>query len=294
MLVGCGQPDDKAASQVVARVNSEEITVHEINYLLARIPNVTQENAMHAKRLILGELVDQELARQEAIKDKLDRTPDVLQALEFAKAKVLARSYLRTIAAAQPRPTDAEVKRYYSEHPELFAQRRIFNLDEIVFSADEGLAGQLRTETAKARSLHDIAIWLRGRGIKFTENRAVRVAEQVPLEVLSTLQAMRDGEIKIVQAKEGRYHLVQVVQTKRVPVDEASATPRIREFLFNRRASAAVAANLERLKKRSKIEYFGEFAAGAEAGESEGRGATRSAGESQRSELDKAAGGLFK
>lgn len=294
MLVGCGQPDDKAATQVVARVNSEEITVHEINYLLARVPNVTPETAMHAKRVILKKLVDQELARQEAIKEKLGRTPDVLQALEFAKAKVLARSYLRTIAAAQPRPTDVEVKRYYSEHPELFAQRRIFNLDEIVFSADEGLAGPLRTETAKARSLHDIASWLTGRGIKFTENRAVRLAEQVPLEVLTTLQAMRDGQIKIVQAKEGRYHLVQVVQTKKVPVDEAAAAPRIREFLFNRRASVAIAEDLARLKKRSKIEYFGEFAAGAEAGEPEEGGATRSAGESQRSELDRAAGGLFK
>jgi EpsD family peptidyl-prolyl cis-trans isomerase len=286
LLAGCGVPGDKAASQVAARVNSEEVTVHQINYLLARTPNVTPENTAQVKRTILDKLIDEELARQQAIKDKLDRSPDVVLAMEFARTEVLARSYLRQIAAALPKPTDDEVKGYFAGHPELFAARRVFNLDELVFTAPEDLAGALRDETAKARSMQDIASWLEARKIKFSENRAVRAAEQVPLEVLPRLQAMKDGQIELVGADKGRFHLVQIVASKSLPVDEATAAPRIREFLFNQRVSAAVAAEMTRIKKQSKIEYLGEFsAAAAEA---------RPEAEKPASELDQGAKGLFK
>ena len=130
IAAGCGKSDDKkAATQVAAKVNSDEITVHQINNVLARAPNVTPEVAERAKREILDKLIDQQLAQQQAIEKKLDRSPNVLQVLEAAKTEILARAYLEQIAAAQPKPTPEEAKKYYAEHPELFARRRVFNLE---------------------------------------------------------------------------------------------------------------------------------------------------------------------
>jgi EpsD family peptidyl-prolyl cis-trans isomerase len=293
LLAGCGARGDKPATQVAARVNSEEITVHQINYLLARTPNVTPENAERVKRTILDKLIDEELVRQQAVKDKLDRSPDVVQAMEFARTEVLARSYLRGIAATQPKPTDDEVKRYYAGHPELFSERRVFNVDEIVFDATEDLEGALRDEAAKARSLQDIAAWLKARGIKFAEDRAVRAAEQVPLDVLPRLQSMKDGQIELVGVDKGRFHLVQVVASKTMPVDERAAAPRIREFLFNQRVSAAVADEMKRVKQQSKIEYMGEFAASPARDEPQVESAPRPAAEAATSDLINRVKGLF-
>src|SRR5688500_14081810 len=124
-LAGCGKSDEKkVATQVAARVNSEEITVHQVNNVLARTPNLAPEAAARAKRQVVDRLIDQELAVQQALEKKLDRSPEVLQAMEAAKAEILARAYLRHVAQAQAKPTPEEIKKYYAEHPHLFSQRR--------------------------------------------------------------------------------------------------------------------------------------------------------------------------
>ena len=141
--LGCGKKDDekKPATQVAAKVDAEEITLHQVNSVLARTPNLAPEVADRDKREVLDRLIDQQLAKQQAIAKKLDRTPAVQQALEAAKTEILARAYLEQVSAAQPAPSGDEVRKYYAEHPELFAQRRIFNLEEISIPAKDDVAG---------------------------------------------------------------------------------------------------------------------------------------------------------
>jgi hypothetical protein len=57
------------------------------------------------------------------------------------------------------------------------------------------------------------------------------------------------------------------VASKADPVDEATATPRIRQFLFKRRSSEVIAKEMKQIKEQAKIEYVGEFAGGAAAEE---------------------------
>lgn len=263
---GCGNKDDaKTATQVAAKVNSDEITVHQINNVLARSQNVTPDIADRVKREILDKLIDQQLARQQAVERKLDREPSVMQAVEAAKNEILARSYLERIASRQSKPSPEEVKKYYMEHPELFAQRRVFDLEELAFVAKDEVVAELREQSVKARSMKDIAEWLQSRGVKFAVNRGVRAAEQIPLEVLPKVQTMKEGEIRLLDAGGGRYQVIRVLASKPVPVDEATATPRIQQFLVNRRSSEAIAREMKQVRSEAKITYFGEFASDATA-----------------------------
>ena len=272
LAAGCGKKEEKTteakpATQVAAKVNADEITVHQVNNILAGNRNLKPEAAEEAKRDVLNRLIDQQLAKQQAIEKELDRTPKVVQAIETARSEILARAYIEQVAAAQLRPTDGEVKKYYAEHPELFAQRRIFNLEEIVILPKDGLAAGLREQIAKPRSMQNIAAWLKSQDAKFTANRGVRAAEQLPLELLPKLQSMKDGEIRLIE-EGGRIQVFHLVATKAAPVNETAATPPIQQFLFNRRSSEGIAAEIKRLKDKAKIQYFGEFAegeAGAEA-----------------------------
>jgi EpsD family peptidyl-prolyl cis-trans isomerase len=271
-LTGCGGPKDeakKAASQVAARVNSDEITVHQINHALSRTPNVSPELADRVKTEILSRLIDQQLARQQAIEKKLDRSPAVQQAIEAARSEILARAYTEQIAAAQPRPTADETKRYYAEHPELFAQRRVYVLEEMNFVSDKPVGAELR-EQAKSRSMPDIAEWLKSKEIRYTANRGIRAAEQLPLEVLPKLQGAKNGEIVLVE-NGASHHVIRVAASRVEPVDEATATPRIQQYLSNRRAREAIDKELKQLKTGAKIEYLGEFAGDAAAAEAKAK-----------------------
>lgn len=270
-------------SQVAARVNSDEITVHQINYVLAREPGVTPENSDRAKRGILSRLIDQELAKQQAIDAKLDRTPDVLQALEFARTEILARAYLARLVASQPKPTPEEIKQYYAEHPELFARRHLYLIEEIALSPKADVAGALRDEVAVAKSMAQIAVWLKSRGVTFAESRGARAAEQISLEMLPALQSMKDGEIRVLPAHGGGLRVVHIIGSKLSPIDEPTAEPRIRLFLSNRRASEAIAKEMRRLKERASIEYIGEFARESGATEND---AELKAGEGQSEKPD--------
>jgi EpsD family peptidyl-prolyl cis-trans isomerase len=268
LAAGCSKKDEaskkeetkKAATQVAAKVNADEITVHQVNAVLARTPNLSPEAAPRAKREILTRLVDQQLAVQQAIKTKLDRSPQVVQALEAARAEILARAYADSIAKAQPKPSADEIKQYYAEHPELFAQRRVYRLEEIAVRSKEDLGPALREQVAKAKSMKEIAVWLQAQKIPFQPNVGARAAEQVPMEMLAGLQKMKDGDIQVFSSA-GAFSVVRVAASKSEPVSEEKATPLIQQFLFNRKSGEAVIAEMKSLKSGAKIEYLGEFAA---------------------------------
>jgi EpsD family peptidyl-prolyl cis-trans isomerase len=252
-------------------VNSEEITVHQVNNILARNPNITPEVTAQTKREILDRLIDQHLARQKAIENKLDRSPSVMQAIEAAKSEILARAYLEKIAAAIPKTATWEVQKYYKEHPELFAQRRLFNLEELAFAANSEVATGLREQLSKARSMQEIADWLQSQEVKFVVNRGVRAAEQVSLEMLPKLQAMKEGQNQLFEASSERFLVIRLVAYKSEPVDEASAAPRIQQFLLNQRAQELIVKEMKKIKEQAKIEYVGEFAEGAAATQAEAK-----------------------
>ena len=271
---GCGKTDQretKATTQVAAKVNAEEITVHQVNNILARNPNLKPEVAGDVKREILNRLIDQQLAKQEAIENRLDRSPNVVQAIEAARSEILARAHLEKIAAAQPRPTEEEIKKYYVEHPELFARRRVFSIEEILVAPQAGLAAGLREQVAKSQSMQDVAGWLKSRDAKFAVNSGVRAAEQIPLELLPKLQEMKDGAIQLFEPGDGRIDVIRIVASKPAPVDEATAMPRIQQFLVNQRSSEAAAKEMKRLKDKAQIAYVGEFAGGAAAAEAKAK-----------------------
>src|SRR5258706_13668742 len=96
-LSGCGEKKDKPASQTAAKVNKEEITVHQINFVLSQQRGLPPEHAASAGRRVLERLIDQELALQKAQDQKIDRDPRVVQQLEAARREIIARAYVEKI-----------------------------------------------------------------------------------------------------------------------------------------------------------------------------------------------------
>ena len=261
-LSACGKKDDtKAATQVAAKVGSEEISVHQINQVLSRTntAGAPPEAVQTMSRTVLEKLIDQQLAVTQATEKNLHRTPEVMAQLEAAKRDILARAYMQQVAGALPKPSAEETKKYFTDNPALFAQRRIFNVQEIVLPSQPGAAEQLRAAATPGRSMEDIATALKANGLKFNAGTATRAAEQIPLDLLAKIHPLQDGQSTIIESAQGVTYM-RVASSQTVPVDEATALPRIEQFLANQRATEAVAANIKQLRADTTVTYMGEFA----------------------------------
>lgn len=262
LVAGCGG-GDKAATQVAAKVNGDEITVHQINYFLSR-SGLPPEGMEAAKRQMLERLIDQQIAKQQAIERKLDRTPAALHSIEAARDEILARTYREQVATGVPAPTEDEVRAFYAEHPELFAQRKLFGLEEISVALPQPAAKEFKAFVARGTDLREAAGWLKSQNAPFADQRGIRAAEELPLDWLTQMQQMKSGDTRLFENGE-RLYLVRVAATQAAPIEEAAARPRIRQYLINRRVREAIASDAEHLRGKSNIEYTGEFAGTAPA-----------------------------
>jgi hypothetical protein len=178
--------------------------------------------------------------------------------IENARREILARAYVEQIAAAMDKPTVDDAKKYYAEHPQLFAERRIYNIQEIVLPATPGIANELRELLNAGKSMEDIANWLKGKGIKFAGGSATRPAEQIPLELLPKIHPLKVGQGLLMEGPQS-ITVMRLAASQSVPISEDVALPRIQQFLGNQRTAEAAKQELKALKAKAKITYMGEF-----------------------------------
>ena len=265
-LTACGDKEEKkVATQVAAKVGKEEISVHQINQVLSRTNagNATPAAVDKLRRDVLEKLIDQQLAVDQAMEAKINRSPEVVAMLESARREVLSRAYIQQITGALPKPTPEELKKYYTDHPALFSERRVYNLQEVQLPASAGqdTAEAVRGMLGAGKPMEEVGAFLKGRDIKFGGGAATRAAEQIPLELLTKLHALKDGQSMVVANPQG-FNVVRVAASQTAPVPEANALPRIEQFLANQRGAEAVGKAIKDLRAKTTITYMGDFAGG--------------------------------
>lgn len=261
LMYGCGKSDDKKPStQVAARVNGSEITVHQVNFALSQAGAIPPEQMGRAQKQVLDKLVDQQVLMQKAVEKKLDRNPNVVQAIAAAKNQILAQAYLEQLVAGLPPITPQELDAFFTQHPEMFKNRRIFRLQQIAVMASESLRPKLSDRIHKAKTLNDIALWLDGEHIPFKAGEPSTLAvEQLPLEWVPVLQKMKDGGITVLP-QQNLWLITQIEASRAAPLDEQQAKPLIERFLQNQKRIALVKSELSRLKPQGSVQYIGTFA----------------------------------
>lgn len=263
LLAGCGEKKEKAtSSQTAAKVNKEEITVHQINLLLQGQRGLKPEQAEEAGRQVLERLIDQQVALQKAEELKLDRDPRVVQAVEAAKREVIARAYAERIADSVTKPSPQEIQAYYDSKPALFKDRKIYNLQELAIDVGADQLEALGAKLRAARNLGEFVEYLKAQGLQYAGNQAVRAAEQLPLASVDQIARMKDGEAAMQPAPNGA-SVVVVAATQKAPLTLEQATPMIEQYLFNERRRKALEEDTKTLRAAARIEYVGKFAEAA-------------------------------
>lgn len=255
VLAGCGDDGEKKApSQVLAKVNGKEITVLQLNYLLAQQPKADNET----KQKLLDSLIEQELMAQKAEELKLDRDPDVLQSVEFSKKQVLAQAAIQNLIGKRIEPSAADITKYYDEHPNLFANRQVFDIAVFLLKASDMTESvNMALETSEKSEITQQI--LEKEGIKFKQTDAKRSAEQIPAVVLEKLMVINDGDIIKVPDENNNLMLMQLISHTSQPVSKDDAEQAIKQLLLNEQIQNKAQNQLKSIKNTANIEYLQKF-----------------------------------
>ncbi len=260
-LAGCGDKKegaDKAKDVVAAKVNNVEISESQLNFELAKLGNLSPEQTKQATNQLLKSMADQQLLVQKAVADKIDSDPQVLQALDAARRQILAQAVIQKLTSSQAAPSEAEMADYFTKNPALFAERRVFRLQEIQIQVTPDNVEQVKAQLQDTKNLGAFMEWLKAQNIPARAGQSTKNAEQLPLELLPRVHQLKDGQA-MTYTSPGMLNILVVAASQPQPLTQEQARPMIERFLGNAKKRDLAEAELKKLREKAKIEYLGQY-----------------------------------
>jgi EpsD family peptidyl-prolyl cis-trans isomerase len=258
LLGACSQDKAHDESQIAAHVNKGEISVHQVQAVLQRQPRLASSAPDGAVSQVLEVLIDQELAAQAALSQGLDGDPAVVQSLQLARREVLARAFHDRATAKVGQPDSDAIDRYYDNHPELFAQRRLYTLQEIVVEVDAERLERLQGLVRLPKAPDALAAAVRDLGLQHSVHQFVQSAEDVPLGLLAALSKASSGQ-SILVPQSGGARIVSILHTQHAPVDRRTAAEAIVKYLVAEQKRKLAVQAMSELRKAARLQYQGSF-----------------------------------
>ena len=259
LLAACGKKSEDT-SAAVATVNGEKISQDQLDFAIRQIAAAHPGASAPEAGTVLQSLVEQRLAVQKAEKDKLDRSPGVLQALEAARKDALARYYVEQFAAKVPKPTADEVKQYYDGHPANFGQRKVYVLQRVDARVNKDLAGPLAGEASATTGAAAVVDLLKAKASATNVTQSAQPAESLgPL--LPKISSMQVGQTIAIPQPQGLTALT-LVELRDQPATFDQAKGPIEQLLWNQKKREALQAETKELRAKARVDYLGKFAPG--------------------------------
>jgi peptidyl-prolyl cis-trans isomerase C len=254
LMVACGKKENtEKTSQSIVSVNGEDITFLQLNNELQRA-KVKPEQQTQAEKQIVAKLIDRQLLVQASLKDKLDRNPQFLQAIENAKMQILAQSYLENIISSVPKPTDADIAEYRNNHADIFADRKVYVTDQLIFTEKANLNSELEALSDTAKTIEDVTKWLTEHQITFAQAKEAHSAESLPPEFLTKISKMAIGEIVFFKTNQ-RIMVSRMIEIINKPISEVDSKPIIERILLAQKRKKFAEEEISRLRSAAEITY---------------------------------------
>ncbi len=257
-LSGCGEGKASAPSQVLARVNDKEITVLQLNYALAQNASLPAAQ-QRSKQAILDDLVQQELLVQLAEEKKLDRNPNVLQAMEFARRQVLAQAAASQVASQVGEPSAEEIAAFYKQNAPLFAERKLFRVEAFLLNLGK-VPQEVLADLNVSQTPQQTMEILKRHHIEYANTQNTAPAEVFPPDLIQQMSKMKIGDIAAVTER-GKVVLLQLLEIQPSPIALAQAQESIANRLRGTRMQQAGTSTLADLRKQAKVEILQDFSA---------------------------------
>jgi EpsD family peptidyl-prolyl cis-trans isomerase len=234
-LAGCGS---KAPSgQVAARVGKDEITVQEVQAELAGYTAPDAKTRKLAEQRALQNIIQRKLLAQAAVKAGVDKAPEL--AIQKAKMEdmLLVQTWRNSLVKAVPEPAPEQVKQFVAQHPELFANRKVFTVDQLRLPAVND--PKLFAELKPLNSLDDIGRVLQAHGIQYSTAKGTLDVLSLDPTLVANLEKLPPGEVFVVPS--GNMLVAnKITDTKVVPVPDDVANKLAVRYIKSSQAQESV------------------------------------------------------
>jgi peptidyl-prolyl cis-trans isomerase C len=244
--------------QVVATVDGKEITMLEMKAEMSRLGIADPDAQKSAQRAVVSELVNRRILANAARKQGLDKTPDFAVQKQQTEDNLLITALEKKLVDAIPAPTADEAQRYIAANPNLFADRKVFVVDQLNM-AKPG------PDTLKAliplHTLDDVEKVLIEQKIAYQKATAKIDALKLDPHLLSSMLALPDHEVFIVP--NGAGVIINQIKSSTVePLTGDAATAFATKALTAQRRSEAVGKQFQSIVRAAtqSVAYNKAFA----------------------------------
>ncbi|MFO1186755.1 MAG: EpsD family peptidyl-prolyl cis-trans isomerase [Alphaproteobacteria bacterium] len=264
-LAGCSKGDKaaKAAgkdgeSQVIARVGGEEITVHQLNAELSTVPGMAVQDPKELQRAVLRAIVFRTAMRQAAVKDKIDRDPQISLLKKAAVDKLLADTYLKRQTGTTPPPTSAEVDQFIVEHPLQFDDRRMYQFTRVTIPADKYSDLMVPLFDEKP-SFAELEAYLNEKSINYSSTDVRVASSDFPKDVQAQLVHFKVGDNVVVRGPQSIV-ILKIKSWVAAPVPRDQSREIAQNTLYQQSIQKRALSIQEALPATTKLEFMGPFA----------------------------------
>ena len=263
LLAGCGKKEAEVEKgQVVATVNGKDVTVHELNAELqgANLPaNINAEQKKQVEQAALQQVVNRRILADIARERGLDKTPMFLLQEKRAEEQILVQMLQRQMSSAVKAPTQTEVADFMAQNPDLFAERKIFTIDQIQFQVPPDASVMKKYEPLK--TMDEVTAQLKADGLQFKRAPATLDVATANPELVQQVLKMPKDEIFIIPA--GRVMIAnKITDTKVQPLTGPQAQQLATGMIQQKKFQDLIKRDLEPKVKKAEgeVKYQAGFA----------------------------------
>lgn len=217
------QPKPLAGNEL-ARVGAWTITLEEFNERLAALKEVIPEfdiTNIEAKKLVLDELVRQQLLVEDAEKSGMDKNKDIEAAVEEFRRTLIVREVAKNLTE-KISVTDADAQSFYNEKKDQLVDPPEYRVREIVLK-DQIKANEILVEVLKGSDFSELAK-LNSISASATIGGDLGFITQEPFPEMATeILALKAGETSnVFKGPQGYYiiKLEEIKDGKTIPFEE--------------------------------------------------------------------------
>ena len=234
----------------LANVGGQKVTQTQLEAEL-KAGEVPRADTPEVRKAALDQIITRKLLAQAAREEKLDRTPEGALMRAAAMESFEAGLEHRAIRDKVKAPTPAEAEAFIQAHPEMFAQRTGYLIDQLHIRAqsDPSLMAALQP----TKTLAEVERVLQARGIAYRRSVEQLDTLRADPQLTAAIRKLAPGE-PFVLGEPGGFTVSGVRQSVVQPVVGPQAATIAADLLFAQRRGQAMKDRVAGLKA-AKVKY---------------------------------------